>query len=83
MGDANTLGDRSPDRFARWFASPASVLIILPTLVVAVGVVVLLLGRKATHDSADSMARHQLAAQATQVKHDIDATLGQAQPVLA
>ena len=71
------------ERFARWFASPASVLIILPALVVAVGVVVLLLGRKATHDSAETMARHQCVAQAEQVRHDVDFTLDQADPVLA
>jgi len=40
------------------------VLIIVPGLVLAVGIVVLLLGRKATRDSAETMARHQLVAQA-------------------
>ncbi len=32
MAETNTLGDRSRDRFGRWFASPASVLVILPLL---------------------------------------------------
>jgi len=83
VGDPNTLGDRPRERFAQWFASPASVLIILPALVIAIGVVVLLLGRKATHDSAETMAVHQMQAQAAQVQRDVDFTLDQAEPVLA
>ncbi|MEO8844025.1 MAG: protein kinase [Kofleriaceae bacterium] len=78
-----TLGDRSRDRFGRWFASPASVLVILPLLVVSVGVVVLMLGRKATHDSAETLVRRQLVAQAIQVQRDVEITLDQADPVLA
>jgi len=83
VGDNSTLDDRSRDRFGRWFASPASVLVILPLLVVAVGVVVLMLGRKATKDSAETLVRRQLVAQAIQVQRDVDFTLDQADPVLA
>lgn len=83
VAETNTLGDRSRDRFGRWFASPASVLVILPLLVVAVGVVVLMLGRKATHDSAETLVRRQLVAQAIQVQRDVELTLDQADPVLA
>ncbi len=75
--------DGLSNRFARWFASPASVLILMPALVVAVGLVVLMLGRRATRDSADTMARHQLVAQASQVQHDVEVTLDQADPVIA
>jgi serine/threonine protein kinase len=81
--ETNTLGDRSRDRFGRWFASPASVLVILPLLIVAIGVVVLMLGRKATRDSAETLVRRQLVAQAMQVQHDVDFTLDQADPVLS
>ena len=70
-------------RFGRWFASPAAVLVILPLLVVSVGVTVLMLGRKATHDSAETLVRKQLVVQAIQVQHDVDFTLDQAEPVLA
>ncbi|MBL9012579.1 MAG: serine/threonine protein kinase [Myxococcales bacterium] len=70
-------------RLARGFASPTGVLIIIPTLVIAVGLVVLLLGRRATRDSTESMARHQLAAQAIDVQHDIGFALDQAGPILA
>jgi len=83
VGDSSTLGDRSRDRFGRWIASPASVLVILPLLVVAVGVVVLMLGRKATRDSAETLVRRQLIAQAVQVQRDVDFTLDQADPVMA
>jgi serine/threonine protein kinase len=83
VAETNTLGDRSRDRFGRWFASPASVLVILPLLVVSVGVVVLMLGRKATHDSAETLVRRQLVAQAIQVQRDVEVTLDQADPVLA
>src|SRR3954465_9165251 len=72
-----------PGRIARLFAPPAGVLIILPSLVIAVGVFVLLLGRRATHDSTETMARHQLAAQAIDVQHDITFALDQSGPVLA
>jgi serine/threonine protein kinase len=71
------------ERFARWFASPASVLVILPALVIGVGLAVLLLGQRATRESAEGMARRQLIAQAAQVQHDVAVTLDQADPVLA
>ncbi len=58
-------------------------LIIVPALVMAVGVVVLLLGRKATRDSAETMARHQLIAQAAEVQHDVAFALDQSDPMLA
>ena len=78
------VGDGSrAARVGRLFASPAGVLIIIPALVIAVGVVVLLLGRRATRDSAETMARHQLAAQAIDVQHDVGFALDQAGPVLA
>jgi len=70
-------------RLARFFASPASVLIIVPALVVAVGIAVLLLGRRATRDSAETMARHQLVAQAEEVQRDVAFALDQSVPVLA
>ena len=80
---AADAGETRADRFARWFASPASVLVILPLLVVGVGLIVLLLGQKATRDSAEAMAHRQLVAQAGQVQHDLSVTLDQADPVLA
>ena len=70
-------------RLARLFASPAGVLVIIPALVIAVGVVVLLLGRRATRDSTETMARHQLVAQAADVQRDIGFALDQAGPVLS
>ena len=81
----NTLGERSGLRRERWaalFASPASVLVILPALVIAVGVVVLLLGRKATRESAETLVRLQLRAQADEVGDDVKFALDQSDPVL-
>ncbi len=68
---------------ARALASPGGVLVILPALVIAAGVSVLLLGRSATRETAETMARHQLIAQAGAVEHDVDFSLSQAEPVLA
>ncbi|MDX2093459.1 MAG: protein kinase [Kofleriaceae bacterium] len=82
----NTLGDRPGrrgERLAALFASPASVLVILPVLVISVGVVVLLLGRKATSESAEMMARSQLLAQADEVSADVKSALDQSDPVLS
>jgi serine/threonine protein kinase len=70
-------------RVARALASPWSVLILVPALVIAAGVVVLVLGRRATRDASDSMARRQLAAQATDVQHDVAFALDQADALLA
>ncbi len=87
MGDAPhgsglTSGDHPPDaRVARLFASPGAVLVILPALVIAAGVTVLLLGRRATRDTAENMARHQMIAQAEAVRHDVESALEQADPV--
>ncbi|HEY5926858.1 MAG TPA: hypothetical protein VIV11_34465, partial [Kofleriaceae bacterium] len=80
---ALTSGDRPPGaaRVARLFASPAAVLVILPALVIAAGVTVLLLGRRATRDTAENMARHQLTAQAAAVRHDVESALDQTEPV--
>ncbi|NVB78735.1 MAG: serine/threonine protein kinase [Kofleriaceae bacterium] len=80
----HTVGDRAaPARIAQMFASPAGVLILLPALVIAAGVVVLLLGRRATRDTAETMARNTLVAQAQSVQHDVAFALEQADPVLA
>jgi serine/threonine protein kinase len=79
-----TQGDRRPAaRVATLFASPAAVLVILPALVISAGVVVLLLGRRATHDTAETMARQQMIAQANAVRDDVSFALEQADPVLA
>ncbi|HEX4456241.1 MAG TPA: protein kinase [Kofleriaceae bacterium] len=75
--------DERAERFARWVASPASVVVVVPLLVIGVGVAVLLLGQRATRESAESMARRQLIAQASQVQRDVAVTLDQADPVLA
>ena len=80
---ASVPGETGAARAARLFASPTGVLIIIPALVIAVGVAVLLLGRRATHDSAETMARHQLVAQAIDVQHNIGFALDQAGPVLS
>ena len=55
------------ERVGRALASPAGVLILVPLLAIATGVTVLLLGRSATRDASDTMARRQLAAQAVDV----------------
>src|SRR5689334_6783648 len=78
----HTVGDRQPAaRVARLFASPGAVLVILPALVIAAGVTVLLLGRRATRDTAGNMARHQMIAQAEAVRHDVESALAQVDPV--
>jgi serine/threonine protein kinase len=78
-----TSGDRPPAaaRVARLFASPGAVLVILPALVIAAGITVMLLGRRATRDTAENMARHQLTAQAEAVRHDVEVALDQVDPV--
>jgi serine/threonine protein kinase len=79
-----TVRDRKPSaRIARALASPAGVLVILPALVIAAGVTVLTLGRGATRETAETMARHQLIAQASTVEHDVAFALEQTEPVLA
>ena len=71
------------ERVGRALASPAGVLILVPLLAIATGVTVLLLGRSATRDASDTMARRQLAAQAVDVQHDVAFALDQAEPMLA
>ena len=84
MADPTTSIGEPPRtaRMGRLFASPTGVLIIIPALVIAVGMVVLMLGRRATHDSTETMARYQLQAQAVDVQKDIGFALDQAVPVL-
>ena len=76
-------GAARPERVGRALASPAGVLVLVPLLVIAAGVTVLWLGRTATRDASDTMARRQLAAQATDVQHDVAFALDQADPLLA
>ena len=71
------------ERLGRALASPAGVLILVPLLVIAVGVTVLLLGRSATRDASNTMARRQLAAQAVDAQHDVAFALDQSEPMLA
>ena len=69
-------------RIARLLASPIGVLVTLPVLVVAVGIGIMLVGRDATSTASMSMARHQLAEQATSVQADVSFALDQARPLL-
>jgi serine/threonine protein kinase len=69
-------------KLGRALASPTGVLILLPMLVLGAGASVMLLGRSATRDATASMARRQLAAQATSIQRDIAFALDQAEPLL-
>lgn len=80
---ANSIGDApSAARLGRALASPIGILIILPMLVITAGVVVMMLGRRATGEASGQMARRQLAAQAADVQHDVAFALDQADPIL-
>jgi len=57
-------------------------LILVPVLVISAGIVVLLLGRSATIEASDGLARKQLAAQAGDVQRDVALALDQAAPML-
>ncbi|MGE0396156.1 MAG: serine/threonine protein kinase [Kofleriaceae bacterium] len=57
-------------------------LILVPVLVIGAGIVVLLLGRSATIEASDNLARKQLAAQASDVQRDVALALDQAGPML-
>ena len=70
-------------RTLRALASPAGVLIAVPLLVAAAGLVVFVLGRDATTDVSAQMARRQLADQAARVDHEVSFALDQAEPLLA
>ena len=83
MDQSSLAGAPPPERVGRALASPLGVLILVPLLVVASGVTILLLGRSATREASDSMARRQLAAQATDVEHDVAFALDQAEPMFA
>jgi hypothetical protein len=80
---STTRGAPALERIARALASPVGVLITLPLLVVAVGAAILLVGRSATHNATDIMARHQLSEQAISVQDDVAFALDQAGPLLA
>ena len=80
---SSLAGAPSPERLGRALASPLGVLILVPLLVIASGMTILLLGRTATREASDSMARRQLAAQATDVEHDVAFALDQAAPMFA
>lgn len=60
----------------------ARLLILVPVLVIGAGIVVLLLGRSATIEASDGLARKQLAAQAGDVQRDVALALDQAAPML-
>ncbi|HEX7704723.1 MAG TPA: serine/threonine protein kinase [Kofleriaceae bacterium] len=83
VSGASLAGAARPERIGRALASPMGVLILLPLLVIAAGLAVMLLGRSATRDASNSMARRQLAAQATDVQHDVAFALDQADAMLA
>jgi serine/threonine protein kinase len=78
-----TNGERAPAAagIARLFASPAAVLVILPALVITAGVTVMLLGQRATRETAENMARNQCIAMAAAVRADVESAVDQADPV--
>ncbi|CAN5849996.1 hypothetical protein BH11MYX2_BH11MYX2_07030 [soil metagenome] len=57
-------------------------LLLVPVLVVSAGTVVMLLGRSATTESTEQLARKQLATQADSVERDVALALDQADPML-
>lgn len=57
-------------------------LITVPLLVVAVGLVIMLVGRDATESATHSMAKHQLSEQAKSVQADVAFALDQADPLM-
>ena len=69
-------------RLGKALASPTGVLVIVPTLVVAVGVGVLLLGLAITRETSDRLVKNQLATQAAEIERDVGAALDQAAPLL-
>jgi serine/threonine protein kinase len=79
---AETENEQAAPKLARVLASPTGVLVIVPLLVIASGVVVMLFGRSATRDASHSMARHALIAQAADVQHDVAFALDQADPLM-
>lgn len=79
--DQDTRAGR--ERVGRALASPAGVLVLLPLLVIAAGVVVMLLGRRATRDASDTMARRLLTVQTSDIQHDVAFALDEADPMLA
>ena len=83
MTQPSLAGAPRPERLGRALASPTGVMILVPLLVIAAGVSALLLGRRATRDASDSMARRQLATQAADVQHDVAFALDQADSLLA
>ncbi|CAN5682437.1 hypothetical protein BH11MYX1_BH11MYX1_08240 [soil metagenome] len=81
---AGSLAGRpAPVRLAAALASPLGVLLSVPLLVIAVGLVIILLGRSTTREASESMARHQLAEQAKSVENDVAFALDQADPLFA
>ncbi|MBA3501008.1 MAG: protein kinase, partial [Deltaproteobacteria bacterium] len=79
------MGSTQPtraQRIARALASPTGAFVIVPALVMMAGVGVFLLGLAATRDASNSMAKSQLATQASDIAHDIAFALDQADPML-
>jgi serine/threonine protein kinase len=76
------VDEAAPPKLANALASPTGVLVILPLLVIGAGVTVMVLGRSATRDASDSMARMALIAQAGAVQHDVAFALDQADPLM-
>ena len=77
-----SLPGRPALQIGRALASPLGVIVTIPLLVVAVGVGIMLVGRDATRSASQSMARRQLAEQATSVQADVAFALDQAGPML-
>lgn len=82
MTEKASAAGRPARQIGRALASPVGVLLTIPLLVIAVGIGVLLVGRDATRSTSDSMARKQLAEQATSVQNDVAFALDQAGPML-
>lgn len=77
-----TLDRRPAVQLGRRLASPAGVVITLPLLVLAVGFVIMVVGRDATTNATKTMARRQLAEQARSVQAEVAFALDQGDPLM-
>jgi len=81
-GSIHTSPPRFRTRLGQTLASPLSVLILVPTLVVGVGAFMALTGQRSLRASIDTMAEARFGDQTAYASRHIESTLGQAGPLL-
>ncbi len=81
FGGAESLVEKET-RFSRILGSPRAIMVLVPLIVLALGATLTLIGQVALGATSRTMARNRFVSHTTSLRHGLQETLGQAEPLI-